>query len=593
MITPDAAELARRIADLEDQVRALSTARQIARSTIEVDTGSGPVDLGVQDALSQSILAGVQLPEIREEIDAAQGELTQLQADLAEKTEDITQLTDDLAGLRQELAQVADDLTVSTAAPTVGDGTGKPTGALWFQEVDGSVVGAWRWDGTSEWTPVAYSDAVIGELDAAKIATGHLSADRILARSIGGDKIVANSIGADELAANAVTAEKIVAGSIGTDKLAANSVTAEKVVITDGANLFQSTYLLTGSGPVGLSSATPYSGALAPTGGRLIQLNARDHIADYRVPAKPGEEFYAEVVARRIAGTAALNPCLAAFTASGGVPTGMAGVWNTTMVRGTVMEDLGDGWVRASGIYKVPEAATDAALVGAFIQVEEFAPYTSQWIITDVVLRRRASGNLIVDGAITADKLAANAITGKTITGGTITGALIRTAASGQRMETASNRIRFFAANGGFAGSIIGVNNGASGGLLTLSASDSGDSDMGLQIGAQNLPAGGTAYVRARSMWIDALYVDEISGSGLPRIARGTTSTTANAYTTVTLPAGRFASAPAVVASNGSQGTVGVSRIVNRTATSFQVGIWSLAGAWIAGSGVDWIAVDH
>ena len=40
--------------------------------------------------------------------------------------------------------------------------------------------------------------------------------------------------------------------------------------------------------------------------------------------------------------------------------------------------------------------------------------------VRNVVIRRRVTGNLIVDGSITADKIAANAITGKNISGGTI-----------------------------------------------------------------------------------------------------------------------------------------------------------------------------
>lgn len=74
------------------------------------------------------------------------------------------------------------------------------------------------------------------------------------------------------------------------------------------------------------------------------------------------------------------------------------------------------------------------------------------------------------------------------------------------------------------------------------------------------------------------------------KYASGTISTQANAYTTVTLSAGLFSSTPHVVASNGSQSAVGISRIVNTTRTSFQIGIWGLSGQRIAGSGVDWIA---
>ena len=74
--------------------------------------------------------------------------------------------------------------------------------------------------------------------------------------------------------------------------------------------------------------------------------------------------------------------------------------------------------------------------------------------------------------------------------------------------------------------------------------------------------------------------------------AAGTVAPGSSGYTTVTLPAGRFTQAPRVVPGNGTQGVVGVARVINVTASSFQIGVWSLAGSQIAASGVDWVAVQ-
>lgn len=75
--------------------------------------------------------------------------------------------------------------------------------------------------------------------------------------------------------------------------------------------------------------------------------------------------------------------------------------------------------------------------------------------------------------------------------------------------------------------------------------------------------------------------------------ASGTASAAASGYTTVTFPAGRFTKPPAVVAANGHQSNVGVSRVVNVTETSFQVGIWAISGVQVAGSGIHWTATQE
>lgn len=74
--------------------------------------------------------------------------------------------------------------------------------------------------------------------------------------------------------------------------------------------------------------------------------------------------------------------------------------------------------------------------------------------------------------------------------------------------------------------------------------------------------------------------------------AAGIVSTPASGYLTVTFPVGRFSVAPVVTASGGSQPLVSVARIIDVTSTEFKIGIWSLGGAQVAGTGVHWHAVQ-
>lgn len=100
--------LARQIADLEEQVRALSTARQIARSTVPVHDGTGVVDMLVPDALGRGVTAATELPEVREKIDAAQAELEQLESKLGDAEGELSGLRERLSTAEGEIASIGE-----------------------------------------------------------------------------------------------------------------------------------------------------------------------------------------------------------------------------------------------------------------------------------------------------------------------------------------------------------------------------------------------------------------------------------------------------------------------------------------------------
>ena len=102
---------------------------------------------------------------------------------------------------------------------------------------------------------------------------------------------------------------------------------------------------------------------------------------------------------------------------------------------------LGDG----SNFYQVPSSGyvgnansteghinvcttlpANARTFGVFLQLSGWGNWSGTCYIKNVQVFRMSSGELIVDGSVTADKIAANAITGKTITGGTINGSIFK-----------------------------------------------------------------------------------------------------------------------------------------------------------------------
>ncbi len=115
-----------------------------------------------------------------------------------------------ISDLQETVTSVGGMVTTSGSAPTTEQGTGKPTGAVWYQYSSSNQLnGSWRWSGTA-WISMPIGDNAVAELNAAKLTAGVLNAARIASDSIVGDKIVANAITARELAVGAITADKAI-----------------------------------------------------------------------------------------------------------------------------------------------------------------------------------------------------------------------------------------------------------------------------------------------------------------------------------------------------------------------------------------------
>ena len=86
------------------------------------------------------------------------------------------------------------------AASAPGSTRGEREGDTWFQYSGTTIVGQWRWTGSS-WVTQTIGDQVIANLDAGKITSGIIDARRIKAGSIDASKIKADSITVKELRA--------------------------------------------------------------------------------------------------------------------------------------------------------------------------------------------------------------------------------------------------------------------------------------------------------------------------------------------------------------------------------------------------------
>ena len=237
-----------------------------------------------------------------------------------------------------------------------------------------------------------------------------------------------------------LNADKITAGTINSDRFAANSITADKIVIGDGTNLWGNQYFdERGARPTQPRSQWfPYTPQLK---GKGVQMWGRDHIAPYstRIPLKPGDTFVIEFSAGQNSGPgSALGVGLLVYDGAGSLGTGPYQYGAPT-----VIATLGSSWYRYRRTFTVANngSGQDCAYGCLYFQIEQGDQEASPayWTAGDVIVRKQTGGELIVNGAITADKLRVNDLSAVSATIG-----LLRTSSSGARTEIRDNLIQIY-----------------------------------------------------------------------------------------------------------------------------------------------------
>jgi hypothetical protein len=293
---------------------------------------------------------------------------------------------------------------------------------------------------------------------AVKIAAGAITAEKIAAGAILAEKIAADAVTAVKIAAGAITAEKIAAGAITAEKIAAGTITTDKLLVGAGINAIANPGAETGlfDPHVGygvawtVSNGTRKSGAwafrsdLPDRVGYSYVLTANGTRTEYakKMPVQIGDVVRAEAWVR--SGTAS-NANAAIYIdqldSTGAVVTN--GQYNASQPgESRVKSPLTTTWTKIVAEVTIDNAST--SYVGLAIAVSNSTAGVDVLWGDDFVLTTKHGGELIVDGAITADKLSATAIDGKVITGPTI-----RTAADGDRLEIGATgltqtEIRFY-----------------------------------------------------------------------------------------------------------------------------------------------------
>lgn len=202
----------------------------VARNT----SGGASAPSDEASAVAASFVSDAELAKIQTDLSANQTALTQANKDIqkaftsadnAASAASIAQGTADSATQKAGAAITAangkNKIFFASSAPTAS-----AVGDTWFNSAEDNKP--YTWDG-SNWVPKVLGNQALGNIDAAKIATGYLAAARIEVGSLSGDKITANSIGADRIVANSITSDQIAANSIVGDDIRARTLGADRI----------------------------------------------------------------------------------------------------------------------------------------------------------------------------------------------------------------------------------------------------------------------------------------------------------------------------------------------------------------------------
>ncbi len=256
---------------------------------------------------------------------------------------------------------------------------------------------------------------VDGAIIADKLATNSVTSAKIVAGSVTATELASNSVTSVKIAAEAVTTAKLAAGSVTSDKLVANSITARELVLTDFENIIANGFFGTtpGSGnldgwsignpsAISVQPGTARNPAPSPNIVRFLPTTTQDIMSIAQgIQCAAGDKFHAQFD----------------YAGSGGSPAGSfalriyySDVDNNALSSSTLSADITTiSWNTVSGEWTAPAGAVAIRRIEMLRQAGTTGDGNA--FVANLLVRRKKNSELIVDGAIIADKLATNSVT--------------------------------------------------------------------------------------------------------------------------------------------------------------------------------------
>lgn len=291
---------------------------------------------------------------------------------------------------------------------------------------------------------------VDGAVSASKILAGTITANEIAANAITTAKIAAGAITANEIASNAVTAVKIAAGTITGDKLVASTITARELILTDFTNMLPDSdfdtfgtsggFVWTDAIGINFSGLTVLTTSTLSRKGRALRIpaglvsNGANNIAGALSPAMPVEPG----IAYGAGGVLSMGT-----TATGSMTVDV--LWYTNALVFLSASSVGANSTTNTAPQFDVQVTAPATAAYAILRCYGNTPTPSTASVGNrqvynLYFRKAYGASLVVDGSITAAKIAANTITASQIAANAITAATIAAGAIGTT-EIAANAI--------------------------------------------------------------------------------------------------------------------------------------------------------
>ncbi|SOC47634.1 hypothetical protein SAMN05892877_1321 [Rhizobium subbaraonis] len=428
---------------------------------------------------------------------------------------------------------------------------------------------------------VTEAKVAVGAITQLKISTGAVGNAQLASLAVDAAKLATNAVTTTKIADDAITTPKLVTGAVVADKVAANAITAPKILVSDLTNLVMNGSFVGGSsdgwsgGGFELRAGTSRPGKTEYIGylpaGSTSNITAQFPV---NVPVSEGDQFY-------------LAMDFASAGSGAAVDAAIQVVWydatNSYLSTSSLTDSAGTSWKTRAGTINAPAGA-------AYIQrVNVIRQGTSVTLLyfTNVVLRKMASAELIVDGAIIASKVAALAIAATNIQAGAITAGKIAADA-----VTATNIVAGTITSTELASNSVVAAKIAAGAIVAGKIAADAVTAANVVAGTLTAVELASSSIIASKIAANAVTTDKIATNAVTanEIAAGTITATeiaSGAITTVKLAAESITGAK--IAAN----TIGANHIAANSITAKQLVImdWeNIApnGQWITGDNAGW-----
>ena len=260
---------------------------------------------------------------------------------------------------------------------------------------------------------------LVGQITSTQITDNAITTNQITANAITSDRISANAITSDKIEANAVTAGKISAGAISADKIQAGAILASKIYVGDTTNAVVEAdfsenavnWRIQGSNQ---SSFSVQDISQTGIGKRMYRIRPdvpNQYYGSFSkpIPVLPDSDYNASVRAFSNSDTSLLRVLF----------------YNAQMTLLSVV-DISTGifnWSTYTTNFKTP-ASCSFMEFGFYVRddVGDSSPFVQ---IVNPTIRKAASSEMIVDGSISAIKIAANSVNTNHLVANSVTAGII------------------------------------------------------------------------------------------------------------------------------------------------------------------------